>query len=43
MARLVAMGDEDLARIDACLDVATLDAWLTNAAQATTAREVFGD
>jgi hypothetical protein len=42
-ARGIPLGDDDRARIDACVDVATLDAWVARAARATTTAEIFAD
>jgi hypothetical protein len=41
-AREIPLADADRARIEACSDVPTLDAWLARAARATSAAEVFG-
>ena len=40
--RGIAMSEGDHARVEACTDPRTLDAWLARAAQATTAADVFG-
>jgi hypothetical protein len=40
-ARGIALSDEDRGRIAACSDLAALEAWLTRAAHADTARDVF--
>jgi hypothetical protein len=42
-ARGLSPSDEDRARVSACGDLAALEAWLTRAAQAATARDVFGE
>jgi hypothetical protein len=42
-ARGIPRGDDDRARIEACADVAALDAWLTRAVRAATSAEIFGD
>jgi hypothetical protein len=42
-ARGIALHEEHRAQIDACPDVAMLNAWLVNAVRATTAEEVFGN
>jgi hypothetical protein len=41
-AREVPLADADRARIEACADLSTLDAWLARAARATKVDEVFG-
>jgi hypothetical protein len=40
-AREIVLDQEERAGIDACADVATLDAWLVRAARATSAKEIF--
>jgi hypothetical protein len=42
-ARGITLDEEGRARIDACTDATTLDAWLARAAQAATSEDVFGD
>ena len=42
-ARDIPLGDSERARIVACADLTTLDAWLARAARATSAREIFAD
>jgi hypothetical protein len=42
-ARGLPLGDDERARIDACLDLATLSGWVTRAARATTTAEIFAD
>jgi hypothetical protein len=41
-SRGLTLGDEDRARIAACSDVATLEAWVGRAARATAVAEIFG-
>jgi hypothetical protein len=42
-ARSIVLGEHDRAKIEACGDVAALDAWLARAARATTSAEIFAD
>ena len=42
-ARAILLGDDDRARIDACTDIGTLDAWLGRAARAAAVAEIFAD
>jgi hypothetical protein len=42
-ARDIALGEPERARIEACADIAVLDAWLARAARATNATEIFAD
>jgi hypothetical protein len=42
-ARSIALSDADRTRVATCSDLATLESWLTRAAHAVTANDVFGD
>ena len=42
-ARDIPLGDGERARIEACADLTTLDAWLARAARARSAGEIFAD
>jgi hypothetical protein len=39
----VSLGDDERARIDACVDLATLSGWVTRAERTTTTAEIFAD
>ncbi len=42
-ARDIPLGDAERERIEACTDIAALDAWLARAARATSAGEIFAE